>query len=277
MKFDSRKKISVVEFTNIEDCDITDTKNIVEDGEIYTVKTYMRGYRVYAVKYLNGEKQIHRKNGPALTFYNKNKVTREIWYRNGLISRVGAPAIKLYKDGNLYLKVFAINGVVGDQGDFPARIYYFDGKISSIVHAKNSIVHRENGPAIIRFSDNRIISKEFYENGHYRTFDKGPGKIEFKDDGKLELIEYYNSGSQIHRDKGPARVSLKIGIVTKTEILRIEYRNNMKYNRLDGPALIRIDTSTGEKLGERFFIDDKEYDEFQYEIVKASKTFEEKV
>ena len=51
----------------------------------------------------------------------------------------------------------------------------------------------------------------------------------------------------------------------------------MKYNRLDGPALIRIDTSTGEKLGERFFIDDKEYDEFQYEIVKASKTFEEKV
>ena len=33
----------------------------------------------------------------------------------------------------------------------------------------------------------------------------------------------------------------------------------MKYNRLDGPALIKIDTSTGEKLGERFFIDDKEY------------------
>ena len=65
--------------------------------------------------------------------------------------------------------------------------------------------------------------------------------------------------------------------ITKTEILRIEYRNNIKYNRLDGPALIRIDTSTGEKLGERFFIDDKEYDEFQYEIVKASKTFEEKV
>ena len=51
----------------------------------------------------------------------------------------------------------------------------------------------------------------------------------------------------------------------------------MKYNRLDGPALIRIDTSTGEKLGERFFIDDKEYYGFQYEIVKAGKVFEEKV
>ena len=112
---------------------------------------------------------------------------------------------------------------------------------------------------------------------YYRTFNKGPGKIEFKDNGKLKLIEYCNSKSQIHRDKGPARVSLKIGAITKTEILRIEYRNNIKYNRLDGPALIRIDTSTGEKLGERFFIDDKEYDEFQYEIVKASKTFEEKV
>ena len=56
----------------------------------------MKGYRVYAVKYLNGEKQIHRKNGPALIFYNKNNIIREIWYRNGLISRVGAPAIKLY-------------------------------------------------------------------------------------------------------------------------------------------------------------------------------------
>ena len=47
---------------------------------------------------------------------------------------------------------------------------------------------------------------------------------------------------------------LKIGAITKTEILRIEYRNNIKYNRLDGPALIRIDTSTGEKLGERFLL-----------------------
>lgn len=87
----------------------------------------------------------------------------------------------------------------------------------------HAIIHREDGPAIIHFS-NRL--KEWYKDGVRHRLD-GPAVESF--DGKMQ--EWWVNG-ELHREDGPAKIY--------PNVRKEWYQNGLKH-RVDGPARIYSD------------------------------------
>lgn len=70
--------------------------------------------------------------------------------------------------------------------------------------------------------------------------------MKLRKNGKFEKLNYGNLHEEIYID-------YKVGL-----------------HRIDGPAIVRYNKETKELLEERFYINGKEYDEFQYWVIIAS-------
>ena len=118
------------------------TKNRIEtlvNGDIvrnYIFKKYNKDGIVKEIKYLNGKKELHNNNGPALVMYYENgNIKSKYWYQNGKLHREceGADlpvSVGYYENGNISCEEWYQNDEVHRDGNLPAIIKYnIDGKV----------------------------------------------------------------------------------------------------------------------------------------------------
>jgi len=125
--------------------------------DIGALKT--RGYWV--------DNKRHNDNGPALTSYHENGITRqELWYHDNYLDR--------------------------DEKDGPSFMSYYETGIrSQIEYHKRGLFHRSNGPAAILYYENGNVKREaFYENNYLHN-ENGPAIITYDDTGKVTSESYY--------------------------------------------------------------------------------------
>lgn len=82
----------------------------------------------------------------------------------------------------------------------------FQNRITWLIqYYKNGRLHREDGPAEIRFYDNGNISHECYYNNGATHRDDGPAKTNYSYSSNGAVIQdlYYRHG-KLHREDGPA-------------------------------------------------------------------------
>ncbi len=107
-----------------------------------------------------------------------------------------------------------------------AKIYYL-----------NEQIHRENGPAIIRYSpEGKIIQTEYYWYGKKHRNTDSPTVIQYSlhNKGSSIACSFYYINNNIHRDNGPAII-----IYSKyPEIEQEIYYCNGVIHRKNGPAVI---------------------------------------
>ncbi len=83
--------------------------------------------------------------------------------------------------------------------------YYPSGKIKSIEWKDNDTLHREDGPAVVRYAENGTVLEEVWLNKGKPHRDGGPAVIWRNASGTQERLEWFVSGMR-HRLDGPAFV-----------------------------------------------------------------------
>ena len=184
---------------------------------------------------------LHREDGPAVIHYDKaGKITKEIWYCHS--DQIPKPKRKKptysTEDGWHKQKYFP-NGQLGYEqrelnGQKHTRTYYPNGRLFQEYCHLNGVLHREDGPAIIRyFRSGKIREEKWYINDVLHRKD-GPAFINKYRNGGLKYEEWYQNG-ELHREDGPASTtyySLRDGNAKYSD----EWYQNGELHREDGPA-----------------------------------------
>ena len=100
----------------------------------------------------------------------------------------------------------------------PHRTYDANGKVTEEYWSKNSLLHRLDGPAIVRYRNGQVFKEEWYVNGDWvpafsspvellasvvRTFDKVPKNVRtylrqyFTDKEAKPLINSFRAATRI--------------------------------------------------------------------------------
>jgi antitoxin component YwqK of YwqJK toxin-antitoxin module len=135
------------------------------------------------------------------------------------------PLLEVYKanDGGYIIVKFHSEKILFDKGRIRSEI---------ISVSKDKKLHREDGPAYIRYYENGNISyKSYFLNDKYHRED-GPAYISYNEWGDLEEKKYYING-ELHREDGPAEIYYDYDGNIKYE----SYWLNGKRHREDGPAI----------------------------------------
>lgn len=143
--------------------------------------------------------------------------------------------------------------------------YYFK-KGDDIIYLRNNIPHRNEkyGPARTRYLDGKRV-EEYYKNGKIHR-DNGPARIEYSLD-KVYSEEYYKY-NKLHRDNLPA----VIRYFGNTNIIKLEkYFMNGKIHRDNGPAIITY-SKTGIKLLEEYYTHGKKKYEVKSPFLTTTNT-----
>jgi len=84
--------------------------------------------------------------------------------------------------------------------------YWPNGQVKSILYYnKNNQLHREDGPAEIRYwKDGSTKGERYYIKGRLHR-EKGPAAIWYREDGSIEKKCYYIN-NRLHREDGPAKI-----------------------------------------------------------------------
>lgn len=80
--------------------------------------------------------------------------------------------------------------------------------ISSVAYFKNHEYHRQDGPALMFYNNDKVYKEFWYLNDQLFRAD-GPALIEYREDGSVSLEEYYINDKQISR----AELERKYGIL----------------------------------------------------------------
>jgi antitoxin component YwqK of YwqJK toxin-antitoxin module len=114
---------------------------------------------------------------------------------------------------------------------------YADGNIEEDSYYQDDELHKEDGPAMIKYySNGQVGIEKYFINGKLHRLD-GPASILYYSNGNIESEYYCN--------------------------------NNLKH-RIDGPAVINYGLD-GNITYEEYWVNDKEYDDiFQYSVVVGS-------
>ena len=130
--------------------------------------------------------------------------------------------------------------------DGPAYIRYKDNKIILKEWYSASVPgvrHREDGPAIIRYLDNQVIEEEWWFEGWLHRED-GPAVVIYKD-GKIVEKEWWMNHKR-HRENGPAYIGrddeeewwLNDKLLSKEDFKSLEMIERMEAYRLFSPIEI---------------------------------------
>lgn len=154
--------------------------------------------------YYDQQRKLHRNDGPAFTYYNRNEV---YWYRHGVIHCDTGPAVR-YRDALSWF----VDG----------KLHRIDGPARQTEHSdvwfQNGLIHRKDGPAKI----NRLLNiEEWYWYGRLHRED-GPART------TRTLTEWYRRG-HLHRTDGPA-------VIHKNGSMEWRYRGG--FHRTDGPCFV---------------------------------------
>jgi len=131
--------------------------------------------------------------------------------------------------------------------DGPAVIRTHPDGSRSEAWCREGDFHRLRGPARIRVrADGTIVSEEYFENNVRNRMD-GPALVDISDDG-TKVVEYYRMG-RLHREDGPARTVANADGVCLEE----DYFIRDQRHREDGPA--RIKTNAEGERSEEYWHD----------------------
>lgn len=219
---------------------------------------------------------LHRINLPAvITITHKTNNIKKIYYVNGkhpeglyeenfiknniisqhYKSRTDKIVIKydytiIKGKSRLYTRIIKKNNQLNSI-DLPAYTeydYHYNIKFPSIEKwFVDDVLHRVNGPAIIKYdSDGVIIYKSYYLNGiRHRT--GGPAIINYNNFSKIiQSLQWFSNGNR-HRTDGPAVINYILGIEsseTNITLSHEKYYIDGVLHREDGPADIH---NTSEK------------------------------
>lgn len=140
-------------------------------------------------------------------------------------SEIKLKIVKKYEE--VEIKISKRKSLILSGGVYPDLIKKIRGNF--IYYKKNKKFHRNYGPAVICFEDNRkIIYEEYYQDGKLnRAFKQDKPSCIFYKDGKVSREEYYQDGklNRPFNDK-PTLICYKDG-----KISREEYYQNGKLNR----------------------------------------------
>jgi hypothetical protein len=150
--------------------DETNEKNILlqfssEENSDYHHITIDKGVSSATISYYDNNNNLNRESGEAtLVTYDlgKKKVTSSYYHKKGRAHREGdLPAFV----ADNYVQYF-IDDCLHRDNDLPAIIARDDaGNITAEYWYKNGQFNRESGPAVITYSNNKIISADYYING----------------------------------------------------------------------------------------------------------------
>lgn len=143
--------------------------------------------------YYNEEGKLHREDGPAKLYWHYKKddiencsngiLNKEEYYLNGKLFRNEGPVIIKYANRNVSYQEFleTKNGLKSItfkyqknelmykketfKNDIIVITRFQSGNVSLKTYSKNSVFHRIGGPAVIRYSNGKIIEQEYYLNG----------------------------------------------------------------------------------------------------------------
>ena len=143
--------------------------------------------------YYNEEGKLHREDGPAKLYWHYKKddiencsngfLNKEEYYLNGKLFRTDGPAIIKYANKNVSYEIFLglENGLQSIsykyqknklmykkemfKNDIIVITRFQSGNVSLKTYSKNGVFHRIGGPAVIRYSNGKIIEQEYYLNG----------------------------------------------------------------------------------------------------------------
>lgn len=217
--------------------------------------------------YLNGV--YHRIDGPAIYEFDwSNMVKKYVWYKNGKIHRDDGPAE--YKvnvnTGVLMSEVYYKNGVQTRGNGLPAVTKrYKNGLLNKVVYEVNGKKHREDGPAVIHYrKTGKILKQSFFVKGKIdRT--REYYCEEFYIDGTLKKVsqlldDHYSITKKFYRDG-------------KTVRKLVCMKDSKKHNPF-GPSEAEFNEA-GELINEKYFLEDKQLDDFKFMIISA-RDFAEK-
>lgn len=161
------------------------------------------------------------------------------WYRQGEqvdfhepVKRQTAHGESYFlRDGTLVAQNWLKDGDLHRE-DGPASIRYRpDGTVEVEEWHQHGHLHREDGPAITRFRpDGTVEVEEWHQLGRFHR-DIGPTRVTYRPDGSPELEEWLHEAER-HREGGPARVSYRPDGAVEEE----EWYYNGQRHRVDGPA-----------------------------------------
>jgi len=88
------------------------------------------------------------------------------------------------------------------------KLYTTVGIIETDDYRNNSkyVLHREDGPAYIRYNTDGSICYEYWYINGVRHREDGPAVITYRADGRIWYEEWYINGVR-HREDGPAYIS----------------------------------------------------------------------
>ena len=198
--------------------------------------------------WLNAQKQLHRKIGPAVIAANGQRE----WMLNGKPFRLCGPEIIDEKDAKFWLdedrQAHRLGGPAAQLAD-GTKIFSIHGKITAVgaidlkrrgnteiitypnskEWKKDGKFHREDGPAIEEFNESlKLQKKEWWNEGKRHRID-GPA-VEYSDNepaiSSMGRKEWWLNG-ELHRDHKPAIIYTKGGE---------NWYKHGKLHREDGPA-----------------------------------------
>lgn len=183
----------------------------------------------------NGE--LHSFNDePSSITYRGNKIESMAWHKNGVLHRIGKPAlvcydfketlsnITYYHEGVLHredgpaLIYYDFNGMIEEQqwvlhglsqsiNHKPAKIKYHNGIAYQVSYHNKSLVHRVNYPAILTFDRKGVlILAQWYEKSERTNTLNTPAHVEYNEETRgLTNVTYYFKDKP-HRVNGPASI-----------------------------------------------------------------------
>ncbi len=151
---------------------------VFKDDPHYKESFYYEGTKYKELWYK--DTKLHREDGPAhIEWWPNGNKREETWYTNGLTHRNDDPAVTLYYiDGTKEKEDWYVNGTNHRIGAEPAETQWWgNGEKRMDAWWKDGINHREDGPAIISYTDTGAKKKEeWFRNGR-RHRDDGPAII----------------------------------------------------------------------------------------------------
>ena len=106
------------------------------------------------------------------------------------VPKVNDLKVIYYENGNIWYKIYYINGKIHKQNE-PAIIeYYESGNIRKEQYLINNIHHRLDGPAIVSYyKDGEIIKQEYCYKGTFVKVSSLEEYLEYVE--KMMLLEYF--------------------------------------------------------------------------------------
>lgn len=244
---------------------------------------------LYGGYYQNG--LFHRLDGPAEIWYNyEGKIMEERYYLNGLFHRIDGPAIYVFDWSNMAKKyVWYKNGKIHrDDGPAEYKINVNTGVLMSEVYYKNGIQTRSNGlPAVTKRYKNGTLNKVVYELNGRKHREDGPAVIHYRKSGKILKQSFFVKGKVDNTRKYYCEEFYANGKLKKVSQLLDQHHSITKKFYNDGITVRKLVcmkdskkhnpfgpseaefNEKGEIISEKYFLEDKELDDFRFMIIAA--------